>query len=100
MTEYELNQEILLIKQDKHKNNSRKNNMQFAWLMILLIPFLGMAVTLSADLLNVETYEIIDEGITFRCSKCGTKQWQSRKNRDWRGDYHCSACGEKVIYGL
>jgi predicted RNA-binding Zn-ribbon protein involved in translation (DUF1610 family) len=96
MNKEQIDHEIFLIQQDKHRPNVRKNNMQFIRLMALLIPLLGMALTLSAKPIGYHAYAITDDGVSFRCTKCGQKQWQSKKNRDWQGNYYCNKCGQKA----
>jgi hypothetical protein len=91
-----IDKEISLINKDKKKPNKRICNLQFAYLMIFLIPFLIMAFTLNAKQHKFNAQNNVDSGVSFRCSTCGLKQWHDKRNCDWRGHYYCVQCKQRL----
>lgn len=95
-----IDQQIKDILMDKKKGEKRYDTTIMIKLMIFIIGVLFFNLTTNAkceENENIICYEIVDEGIHFTCKRCGTSQWQSKRNADWMGNFYCRKCGEKAI---
>ncbi len=93
-----LEREIDDLQNQSKRSKMKMDNWQFFRVMLILIPLMFYAMSLSATPPQAVKCagKVVDGGVFFTCKRCRTAQWQSTRDADWAGRFYCKQCGIKM----
>lgn len=85
--------EIIKEKIMGNKKVKHKDEVKFFLLIIFCaFSFFMMNISQASASEKIQDYIGYNDGTTWVCSGCGNRCWSN--STDWKGQYHCNACGK------